>query len=134
MEYSYVVEPVSFAFLDHCFKNRHSHFLLKIEHFPIHVLHEKSFDLQDGDVFTSLLHNFCSLVAEKENNQAEILKKSPENEANANQTARISSLEAELKDMQERYLNMSLKFAEVEAQREQLVMKLKSTNKEKRWF
>ncbi|XP_039137404.1 myosin-3-like [Dioscorea cayenensis subsp. rotundata] len=75
-----------------------------------------------------------SLVAEKENNQAEILKKSPENEANANQTARISSLEAELKDMQERYLNMSLKFAEVEAQREQLVMKLKSTNKEKRWF
>lgn len=98
------------------------------------MLHEKLFDLQDGDVFTSLLHNFCSLVAEKENNQAEILKKSPENEANANQTARISSLEAELKDMQERYLNMSLKFAEVEAQREQLVMKLKSTNKEKRWF
>ncbi|KAM0949498.1 putative NT-type C2 domain-containing protein [Dioscorea sansibarensis] len=75
-----------------------------------------------------------SLVAEEENNQTEVLKKNLENEANANQTARISSLEAELKDMQERYLNMSLQFAEVEAQREQLVMKLKSTNKEKRWF
>ncbi|KAI9086350.1 hypothetical protein K1719_031804 [Acacia pycnantha] len=36
-----------------------------------------------------------------------------------------STLEAELRDLQERYFHMSLKFAEVEAQREELVMKLK---------
>ncbi|KAJ0967146.1 hypothetical protein J5N97_024063 [Dioscorea zingiberensis] len=75
-----------------------------------------------------------SLVTEKGDNHAEVHKKSPENDVNVNQTARISSLETELKDMQERYLNMSLQFAEVEAQREELVMKLKSANKEKRWF
>ena len=132
----------SFALLDHCLKRTIS-FSLEIEHFPIHVLYEKLFNRKDGmyslssmqvRIVTSLSHNFCSLVAEEENNQTEVLKKNLENEANANQTARISSLEAELKDMQERYLNMSLQFAEVEAQREQLVMKLKSTNKEKRWF
>ncbi|KAI3721860.1 hypothetical protein L2E82_32879 [Cichorium intybus] len=35
-------------------------------------------------------------------------------------------LEAELKELQERYLHMSLKYAEVEAQREELVIKLKA--------
>ncbi|URE28009.1 hypothetical protein MUK42_17857 [Musa troglodytarum] len=49
-------------------------------------------------------------------------------------TDRISSLEAELREMKERYLNMSLQYAEVEAQREGLVMQLKSMKKEKRWF
>ncbi|KAI4378704.1 hypothetical protein MLD38_016146 [Melastoma candidum] len=44
-----------------------------------------------------------------------------------------SSLESELRDIRERYLIMSLKYAEVEAQREELVMKLKA-NKNKRWF
>ncbi|RYQ95596.1 hypothetical protein Ahy_B08g090952 isoform I [Arachis hypogaea] len=34
-------------------------------------------------------------------------------------------LEAELSDIQERYFHMSLKYAEVEAEREELVMKLK---------
>ncbi|MQL90728.1 hypothetical protein Taro_023329 [Colocasia esculenta] len=47
---------------------------------------------------------------------------------------RLTSLEAELKDMRERYFQMSLQYAEVEAQREDLVMKLKSVKKEKRWF
>uniref|UniRef100_A0A1D1Y5T4 Myosin-11 n=1 Tax=Anthurium amnicola TaxID=1678845 RepID=A0A1D1Y5T4_9ARAE len=47
---------------------------------------------------------------------------------------RLMLLEAELKDMRERYSQMSLKFAEVEGQREELVMKLKSVKKEKRWF
>lgn len=42
-----------------------------------------------------------------------------------------SMLEAELKDIQERYLHMSLKFAEVEAQREELVMKLKLSKNQK---
>ncbi|XP_054803645.1 uncharacterized protein LOC129306887 [Prosopis cineraria] len=42
-----------------------------------------------------------------------------------------SMLEAELRDLQERYFHMSLKFAEVEAQREELVMKLKVAKNQK---
>ncbi|KAK6147099.1 hypothetical protein DH2020_018011 [Rehmannia glutinosa] len=45
-----------------------------------------------------------------------------------------SSLETELRDLRERYLEMSLKYAEVESQREDLVMKLKTTRNGKRWF
>ncbi|KAK4348450.1 hypothetical protein RND71_031205 [Anisodus tanguticus] len=43
-------------------------------------------------------------------------------------------LETELKDIRERYFQMSLKYAEVEAQREDLVMKLKAVKSGKRWF
>lgn len=43
-------------------------------------------------------------------------------------------LEAELNELQERYLNMSLKYAEVEAQREELVLKLKATGPGRSWF
>lgn len=43
-----------------------------------------------------------------------------------------SMLEAELRDIQERYLNMSLKYAEVEGQREELVMKLRLAKKNKK--
>ncbi|KAJ8765901.1 hypothetical protein K2173_020417 [Erythroxylum novogranatense] len=46
----------------------------------------------------------------------------------------ISSLQLELKDIRERYFHMSLKYAEVEAEREQLVLKLKSTSNGRRWF
>ncbi|XP_030926310.1 putative uncharacterized protein MYH16 isoform X2 [Quercus lobata] len=45
-----------------------------------------------------------------------------------------SSLEAELIDIRERYLHMSLRYAEVEAQREELVMKLRASKNVKRWF
>ncbi|KAH7511670.1 hypothetical protein JRO89_XSUnG0180100 [Xanthoceras sorbifolium] len=45
-----------------------------------------------------------------------------------------SSLETELRDIRERYLQMSLKYAEVEAQREELVMKLKIAKNGKRWY
>lgn len=45
-----------------------------------------------------------------------------------------SSLETELRDLRERYFRMSLRFAEVEAQREDLVMKLKTMKTGKRWF
>lgn len=45
-----------------------------------------------------------------------------------------SSLETELRDLRERYLNMSLKYAEVEEQREDLVMKLKASTSGKKWF
>ncbi|KAK8708803.1 hypothetical protein V6N13_059840 [Hibiscus sabdariffa] len=43
-------------------------------------------------------------------------------------------LEVELSDIQERYLQMSLKYAEFEAQREELVMKLKGVKSNKRSF
>ncbi|XP_057980247.1 uncharacterized protein LOC131166039 [Malania oleifera] len=45
-----------------------------------------------------------------------------------------SSLEEELRDIRERYFRMSLKYAEVEAQREDLVMKLKEVNNGRSWF
>ncbi|KAK6271079.1 hypothetical protein POUND7_008177 [Theobroma cacao] len=45
-----------------------------------------------------------------------------------------SALETELKELRERYFQMSLKYAEVEDQREQLVMQLKAASGRKRWF
>ncbi|KAL0403598.1 UNVERIFIED_CONTAM: hypothetical protein Sradi_2000600 [Sesamum radiatum] len=42
---------------------------------------------------------------------------------------KVTLLEAELQEIRERYLQISLKYAEVEAQREQLVMKLKALNR-----
>lgn len=45
-----------------------------------------------------------------------------------------SSLEAELRDIRERYLHMSLKYAQVESEREELMMKLKETKNGRRWF
>ncbi|KAK8671575.1 hypothetical protein V6N13_038168 [Hibiscus sabdariffa] len=45
-----------------------------------------------------------------------------------------SAFETELKELRERYLHISLKYAEVEDQREQLVMQLKAASGRKRWF
>ncbi|KAL7137487.1 hypothetical protein ABFS83_10G095800 [Erythranthe nasuta] len=45
-----------------------------------------------------------------------------------------SSFETELRELRERYLEMSLKYAEVETQREDLVMQLKAARSGKRWF
>ena len=39
---------------------------------------------------------------------------------------RNESMEAELKEMQERYSDMSLKFAEVEGERQQLIIRIRS--------
>lgn len=44
---------------------------------------------------------------------------------------KISQLEAELQEIRDRYLKISLKYAEVEDQREQLVMTLKAIHDEK---
>lgn len=44
---------------------------------------------------------------------------------------KISQLEVELQEIRDRYLNMSLKYAEVEDQREQLVMTLKAIHDQK---
>ncbi|KAL4576798.1 hypothetical protein LXL04_012898 [Taraxacum kok-saghyz] len=46
----------------------------------------------------------------------------------------VSLLETELKELQERYLHMSLKYAQVESEREQLVIKLKSDKPGRSWF
>lgn len=54
-------------------------------------------------------------------------------DGNDGHTDRVLQLEGELRDMKERLLNMSLQYAEVEAQRERLVMELKATKKG-RWF
>nr|XP_043623373.1 interaptin-like [Erigeron canadensis] len=45
-----------------------------------------------------------------------------------------SSLETELKDLRDRYLEMSLKYAEVEAEREDLVMQLKTNSSTRKRF
>lgn len=44
---------------------------------------------------------------------------------------RNKSMEKELKEMQERYSDMSLRFAEVEGERQQLVMKLRNLKNSK---
>ncbi|AQL05751.1 paramyosin isoform X1 [Zea mays] len=53
-----------------------------------------------------------------------------------NNDDKIAHLESELKYIQDKLLNMSLQYAEVEAQREELVMELKNVNAKKggRWF
>ncbi|KAF0928594.1 hypothetical protein E2562_006037 [Oryza meyeriana var. granulata] len=61
--------------------------------------------------------------------------KSASKDGKENDDDKTSQLESELKDMQERLLNMSMQYAEVEAQREQLVMELKTATARKgRWF
>lgn len=47
---------------------------------------------------------------------------------------KVSYLEAELRDLRERYLQMSIKYAEVEDQKEQLVLKLKAGKNRRSWF
>ncbi|XP_009411507.2 uncharacterized protein LOC103993244 [Musa acuminata AAA Group] len=89
------------------------------------LLETKHADAVEADNMDEVQHK--RVVSGKE---ADHLLKNNVNE----HTDKISSLEAELREMKERYLNMSLRYAEVEAQREGLVMQLKSMKKEKRWF
>lgn len=44
---------------------------------------------------------------------------------------KVSQLESELQEIRDRYLNISLKYAEVEDQREKLVMTLKAIHDQK---
>ncbi|CAN6476961.1 unnamed protein product [Victoria cruziana] len=64
--------------------------------------------------------NMCASTLEKLGTLGEMMKDLEEHKD------KVTSLEAELKDMRERYFNMSLSFAEVEAQREELVMIVRS--------
>jgi hypothetical protein len=76
------------------------------------------------------------LLSEGQNAHAHAARKSTEDEIGAKESSgrTDSSLEAELIDIRERYLHMSLQYAEVEAQREELVMKLKAAKGKKSWF
>ena len=78
-----------------------------------------------------------SLLSEKpigrsdSNNKFDVTNQAIGKEENEQKAA---LLETELREIRERYFQISLKYAEGEAQREQLVMKLKAVNSGKRWF
>lgn len=72
--------------------------------------------------------------AQEENKMYRAQEKSPISEELSAGEDRILQLEGDLRDMKERFLNMSLEYAEVEAQRERLVMELKTLKKGGRWF
>ena len=77
------------------------------------------------------------LLSEGRKGQADASRKSrPESELVSKEIyeSTKSSLEAELREIRERYSDMSLKYAQVESQREELVMKLKTAKTVKRWF
>ncbi|XP_017700665.2 myosin heavy chain, cardiac muscle isoform-like [Phoenix dactylifera] len=99
----------------------------------VHLLENRLAEaLETKNMYKVQLQRF---IDEEGKNQTEVLNKTTSNnDTKISNNDKISSLEVELKDMQERYLQMSLQYAEVEAQREELVMKLKSMKKEKRWF
>ncbi|XP_076957387.1 uncharacterized protein LOC143632848 [Bidens hawaiensis] len=88
--------------------------------------------LQANDMYKAQIDSFLSkgevhqLDIPLELEDVKAVKKGNDNDA--------SSLETELKELQERYLHMSLKYAEVEAQREELVLKLKAVKPGKSWF
>ncbi|KAM0897598.1 hypothetical protein ACQ4PT_022454 [Festuca glaucescens] len=67
--------------------------------------------------------------------RAQLQSPTGEGQSGSRDDNRVAQLESELKDMQDRLLNVSMQYAEVEAQREELVMELKNaTAKKGRWF
>ncbi|KAK9064055.1 hypothetical protein SSX86_017927 [Deinandra increscens subsp. villosa] len=74
-----------------------------------------------------------SFMSEGPVHESDISTKQNE-EINKEHKVHVSSLERELGELQERYLHMSLKYAEVEAQREELVLKLKAVGPGRSWF
>ncbi|KAI0528687.1 hypothetical protein KFK09_001229 [Dendrobium nobile] len=88
--------------------------------------------LEANNTYQKQLNGFLS---EQQNTKTENSSKIDSgNASKVDPSTKISSLETELKEMRERYLHMSLQYAEVEAQREELVMQLKSAKKDKKWF
>ncbi|XP_071729115.1 uncharacterized protein [Rutidosis leptorrhynchoides] len=72
-----------------------------------------------------------SLLHEEQRRESDTTRVQLEVKDEANK--KEQKLEAELNELQERYLNMSLKYAEVEAQREELVLKLKGSGPARSW-
>ena len=77
-----------------------------------------------------------SLLSKEVSFHSDVPKKSTGEEATRKDRCecKASELETELKELHERYFHMSLKYAEVEDQREQLVMQLKAASGRKSWF
>ena len=77
-------------------------------------------------------------MSAEQNNHSFADKKEGDDEGgggrNEEHQEKISSMEAELREIRGRYSDMSLKYAEVEAEREELVMKLKTVNNRRSWF
>ncbi|KAJ6808441.1 interaptin-like isoform X2 [Iris pallida] len=104
-------------------------------HARIRILEaELAEELEKNNMYKTQLEVY---LAGKQSSESEGFRKSVcENDTVFYQASKVASLEAELKDMKERYLHISLQYAEVEAERGELVMKLKSmsTAKGKGWF
>ncbi|KAK1409647.1 hypothetical protein QVD17_36176 [Tagetes erecta] len=95
--------------------------------------HELAEALQKNDIYKAQIDSFLSNIQIHQPDvplELEVDAKSVIKEHDKD----TSLLEIELKELQERYLNMSLKYAEVEAQREELVLKLKAVKPGKSWF
>ncbi|KAL5709715.1 hypothetical protein ACHQM5_020372 [Ranunculus cassubicifolius] len=91
----------------------------------------------DFTVKIQLLENELAEALEANNMYKSQLKKllSDGQNVNGNSPKKSSSaVESELKDIRERYFHMSLRFAEVEAEREELVMQIKNLKGGRRWF
>ncbi|XP_059666011.1 uncharacterized protein LOC132311882 isoform X2 [Cornus florida] len=95
---------------------------------------ELSEALEANDMYRTQLQSLMSEKKISSSDAPEKLKledKAINRKGNEEKTA---LLEAELREIRERYSHISLKYAEVEAQREELVMKLKVVNSGRRWF
>ncbi|MED6182113.1 hypothetical protein PIB30_025665 [Stylosanthes scabra] len=113
-----------------------------------HALLDESIDAVEIDPVSKIQSLDSSLAETKETNIHEVQLNRSQGHANGSLKSMAegelvtkekfertkSMLEAELSDIQERYFHMSLKYAEVEAEREELVMKLKEVRNQKGWF
>ncbi|GMH13288.1 hypothetical protein Nepgr_015129 [Nepenthes gracilis] len=89
--------------------------------------------LEANDMYKTQLRRFLSEERTSDSGTPHI--SSNENAADEKRhESNMSVLEIELRDLRERYFQMSLKYAEVEAQREELVIKMKSMSNKRRWF
>ena len=90
-----------------------------------------------GGVISFFGENFSRFMSQ-EQNYADMPKASGiDNESDPyvkRQSGNLSFLELELQDLREQYFQMSLKYAEVEAQRAELVLKLKTSTDRRSWF
>lgn len=106
-------------------------------------LNQKEYHLHDLQVHFSIIslletYSHCASYIHRQNEDTEQTVCSSPNGCQANLDKMSSemeylktrniSMESELKDMQERYSEISLKFAEVEGERQRLVMRVRNLN------
>lgn len=127
-ECEYVLKPIGLCALLVC------HNFSRNQACSIQMLKAENNEPAFYSIYTPNTNYFCKLLLVSRLLSKELTTPLDTPMENDGYDRKVSSLEAELKDLQERYLQMSLKCAEVEAQREQLVMKLKSVNSGRKWF